>query len=154
MRWPARMRGLGTVKDSASVASSLSQAAMRRISGGSGGEDVVLLAGGEGEEEEGDGGPEAEEEAGAFLRVRVRMETRGRMDLRQGTVREGVEEVGAPGHEPDEEESPEEVEGDGVVVAGDAEVEVAEEMLVDEVEPEPAVDVAVGGERDVTSGRE
>jgi hypothetical protein len=31
---------------------------------------------------------------------------------------------------------------------GDAEVEVAEEMLVDEVEPEPAVDVAVGGEGD------
>ena len=59
-----------------------------------------------------------------------------------------MEEIGAPGHEPDEEESPEEIEGDGVVVAGDAEVEVAEEVLVDEVEPEPAVDVAVGGERD------
>ena len=29
---------------------------------------------------------------------------------------------------------------------GDAEVEVAEEVLVHEVEPEPAVDVAVGGE--------
>ncbi len=28
---------------------------------------------------------------------------------------------------------------------GDAEVEVAEEVLVHEVEPEPAVDVAVGG---------
>ena len=66
-----------------------------------------------------------------------------------GNACEGVEEEGAPGHEPDEEESPEEVEGDGVVVAGDAEVEVAEEVLVDEVEPEPAVDVAVGGEGDV-----
>ena len=33
---------------------------------GDGGEDVVLLAGGEGEEEEWDGGPEAEEQAGAF----------------------------------------------------------------------------------------
>ena len=32
---------------------------------------------------------------------------------------------------------------------GDAEVEVAEEVLVDEVEPEPAVDVAVGGEGDL-----
>jgi hypothetical protein len=29
---------------------------------------------------------------------------------------------------------------------GDAEVDVAEEVLVHEVEPEPAVDVAVGGE--------
>ena len=33
---------------------------------GDGGEDVVLLAGGEGEEEERDGGPEAEEQAGCF----------------------------------------------------------------------------------------
>ena len=76
------------------------------------------------------------------------METRGRRDLRQGSG-EGFEEEGAPGHEPDEEESPEEIEGDGVVVAGDAEVEVAEEVLVDEVEPEPAVDVAVGGKWDL-----
>ena len=81
--------------------------------------------------------------------VRVRMETMGRRALRQGTVARALEEIGAPGHEPDEEESPEEEEGDGVVVAGDAEVEVAEEMLVDEVEPEPAVDVAVGGEGDL-----
>ncbi len=76
------------------------------------------------------------------------METRGRRALRQGTVAQGAEEEGAPGHEPDEDESPEEEEGDGVVVAGDAEVEVAEEVLVDEVEPEPAVDVAVGWEGD------
>ncbi len=32
---------------------------------------------------------------------------------------------------------------------GDAEVEVAEEVLVHEVEPEPAVDVAVGGKGDL-----
>ena len=37
MRWPVRVSGLGTVKDSASVASSLSHAAMRRINGGSDG---------------------------------------------------------------------------------------------------------------------
>lgn len=59
---------------------------------------------------------------------------------------EGVEEIRAPGEEPDQEKSPEEIEGDGVVVAGDAEVEVAKEVFIDEVEPEPAVDVAVGGE--------
>ena len=59
-----------------------------------------------------------------------------------------MQQESAPGHEPDEEEPPEEGEGDGVVVVGDTEVEVAEEMFVDEVEPEPAVDVAVGGEGD------
>ena len=32
---------------------------------------------------------------------------------------------------------------------GDAEVEVAEQVLVHEVEPEPAADVAVGGEGDL-----
>ena len=56
-----------------------------------------------------------------------------------------MEEIGAEGEEPDEEESPEEIEGDGVVVVGDAEIEIAEKVLVDEVEPEPAVDVGVGG---------
>ena len=61
----------------------------------------------------------------------------------------GVEDVGRPGHYPDEEESPEKIEGDGVVVARDAEVEVAEEMLIDEVEPEPAVDVALGRKWDL-----
>ena len=71
------------------------------------------------------------------------------MSFQAGTWRGGVEDVGGPGHDPDEEESPEEVERDGVVVAGDAEVEIAEEMLVDEVEPGPAVDVTVGGERDL-----
>ena len=56
--------GWVTVKVSASSASSLSQPAMRRMSAGRAGEDVVLLPGGEGEEEEDGGGPEAEEEAG------------------------------------------------------------------------------------------
>ena len=61
----------------------------------------------------------------------------------------GFEDEGGPGHEPDEAEAPEEPEGAGVVVVGDAEVEVAEEVLVHEVEPEPAVDVAVGGKGDL-----
>jgi hypothetical protein len=60
----------------------------------------------------------------------------------------GLEDEGGPGHEPEETESPEEPEGRGVVVVGDAEVEVAEEVLVHEIEPEPAADVAVGGEGD------
>ena len=55
-----------------------------------------------------------------------------------------VEEEGRPRHQPDEAEPPEEPERNGVVVAWDAEVEVAQKMLVDEVEPEPAVDVALG----------
>ena len=41
------------------------------------------------------------------------------------------------------------VERGGVVVVGDAEVEVAEQVLVHEVEPEPAANVAVGGEWDL-----
>ena len=61
----------------------------------------------------------------------------------------GLEDESGPRHEPDEAEAPEEPERGGVVVVGDAEVEVAEEVLVHEVEPEPAVDVAVGGERDL-----
>jgi hypothetical protein len=60
-----------------------------------------------------------------------------------------VEEKGGPGHDPDEKKSPEEIEGNGVIVSGDAEIEIAEEMLVNKVEPEPAVDVAVSGERDL-----
>ena len=61
---------------------------------------------------------------------------------------ECVEDECAPRHQPDQAEAPEEVERDGVVVAGDAQVEIAEELLVDEVEPEPAVDVSLGGKRD------
>ncbi len=68
--------------------------------------------------------------------------------LAEGDGGEGVREEGAPWHEPEEDKAVEEEDGDGVVVAGDAEVEVAEEVLVDEVEPCPAVDVAVGGEGD------
>lgn len=62
---------------------------------------------------------------------------------------DGGGKEGGPGHEPDEDETEKESERDGVVVAGDAQVEVAEELLVHEVEPGPAVNVAVGGERDL-----
>jgi hypothetical protein len=116
--------------------------------GGECGEDVVLLTCGEGEEEERDQRPEAEEEAGAFVLVEGADGDEWAEGFAPRDGGEGAEEESAPRHEPDEDESPEEGEGDGVVVAGDAEVEVAEEMLVDEVEPEPAVDVAVGGEGD------
>ena len=57
---------------------------------------------------------------------------------------DGVEKEGAPRHQPDEDESPEERERNGVVVARDAEVEIAEQVFVDEIKPGPAVDVAVG----------
>src|ERR1035437_6837862 len=59
-----------------------------------------------------------------------------------------LEDERGPGHEPDQAEAPEEPERDGVVVAGDAEVEVAEDRFVDEVEPEPAVDVSLRWQRD------
>ena len=45
--------------------------------------------------------------------------------------------------------SPEEPERHSVVVAGHAQIQVAQHLLVDEVEPRPAVDVAVGGQRHV-----
>ena len=61
----------------------------------------------------------------------------------------GLEDEGGPRHHPDETEAPEEPERGSVVVVGDAEVEVAEDVLVHEVEPEPAVDVAECGERDL-----
>ncbi len=60
----------------------------------------------------------------------------------------GARKEDRPRHEPDEAETPEEPERGGVVVVWDAEVEVAEQVLVHEVEPEPAADVAVGGEGD------
>ena len=114
------------------------------------GENVVLLPGGEGEEGEGDGGPEEKEEAGALVgREGVGAEAGAESS---GAERKGFSEgggkEGGPGQEPDEEEAEKEPERDGVVVAGDTEVEVAEELLIDEVEPGPAVDVALGGERD------
>ena len=68
---------------------------MRSDERGEGGEDVVLLAGGEGEEEEWDGCPESEEQEGGFCAVRVRMETSGWRDLRKWDAGDGVEEVGA-----------------------------------------------------------
>jgi len=111
------------------------------------GENVVLLPGGEREEEHGDEGPEAEEEACAFGLAEGADGDEWTDGFAPGDGVEGAEEKGAPGHEPDEDEAPEEKERDGVVVARDTEVEVAEEVLVDEVEPEPAVDVAVGGKR-------
>ena len=113
------------------------------------GEDVVLLASGEREEGERQDCPEDEEEAGALVGVEFAGEEAGAEGAggeRQGAG-QGSGEEGGPGHEPDEDEAEEEPEGDGVVVTRDAEVEVAENLLVDEVEPGPAVDVAVGGER-------
>ena len=134
---------------------------MSRSERGDGGEDVVLLAGGEGEEEERDGGPEAEEEAGASSGVRVAAVLVGlmrdcnhfrclrsgeaAMAARHSTVARALKRKADQGMIQMRSRPQKRAEGDGVVVAGDAEVEIAEEVLVDEVEPEPAVDVAVGG---------
>ena len=118
MRWPARTRGLGTAKDSASVASSLSQEAMRRMSGRECGEDVVLLS----------GGKEKKRRGIAAQRPRRRRVFSLRSEGTDGDARadgfvpgdgaEGLEKKGAPGHEPDEEKREEEIERDSVVVAG------------------------------------
>ena len=120
---------------------------------GEGGEDVVLLTRGEGEEEKDDGGPEEEKQSAATLEREVVAAELAAEDLGAAGAAEegrgpggGLEDEGGPGHEPEEAESPEEPEGRGVVVVGDAEVEVAEQVLVHEVEPEPAADVAVGGQ--------
>ena len=51
----------------------------------------------------------------------------------------------APGEEPDQVQGPVEVAGELVVVAGDAAAEEAEDVLVDEVEPEEAVAVGAAG---------
>ena len=61
----------------------------------------------------------------------------------EGGEAQGQEE--RPGEEPDEVERPVEVAGELVVVAGDAAAEEAEDVLVDEVEPEEAVAVHAAG---------
>ena len=66
-----------------------------------------------------------------------------------GDGEEGGEEE-APGEEPDEVEEPVGEGGELVVVVGIALAEEAEDVLVDEVEVPPAVDVAEGG--DVADG--
>ena len=86
MRWPERVSGLGTVKDSASVAASLSQAAIEgRLAEAR--EDVILLAGGQAEERVAERGPDAKEPARAFGWWGGCGRRRGeRMDSRHGTV--------------------------------------------------------------------
>ena len=55
------------------------------------------------------------------------------------------EDEGGPRHHPQEAEAPKEPEGSGVVVVGDAQVEVTQHVLVHKVEPVPAANVAIGG---------
>ena len=66
-----------------------------------------------------------------------------RLPAERNGAGDGPEGESRPGHQPDEAEAPEEPQRDGVVVARNAEVEVAQKLLVDEVEPGPAVDVAL-----------
>ena len=51
----------------------------------------------------------------------------------------------APGEEPDEVEGPVKIAGEFVVIVRDASAEEAEDVLVDEVEPEEAVAVGSSG---------
>ncbi len=112
------------------------------------GEGVVLLIGGEREEEEDEGGEEGKDldglegEAGGMLGG-------GGAGEEAIAVAPCEDEGGgceeAPGEEPDEVEGPVEVAGELVVVAGDAAAEEAEDVLVDEVEPEEAVAVGTAG---------
>jgi len=59
------------------------------------------------------------------------------------------ENEGGPRHHPQEAEAPEEPQGNGVVVVGNAQVEVTQHVLVHEVKPVPATDVAVCGQWDL-----
>jgi len=129
--------------------------------GGVAGHGVVLLRGGEGEESENEGGPGKGEEAGASGAVGlVGVFVCGSVTRRDSGVRErrferkfgDGGEVEAPGEKPDEMEKPEKRARDGVVVARVAKIEKAEELFVDEVEPEEAVilaGAAVEGEGEV-----
>ena len=57
---------------------------------------------------------------------------------------DGLGEEGTPGHEPDEDHSPEEDERERAVVDGIALADVAEEMFIDEIEPEKTFGLARG----------
>ncbi len=114
------------------------------------GEGVVLLVGGDGEEDEDEGGEDDEEKDG----LRPKAEAWGYLfvggEIDEGfALAAGDDEGGggeeAPGEEPDQVEGPVEVAGELVVVAGDAAAEEAEDVLVDEVEPEEAVAVGAAG---------
>ncbi len=110
--------------------------------GGESGEDVILLTGREAEEDEDGGGPDSAEEPG--------VEGGGKFFALEGSPEwnsaESFEEKRGPGQKPDEDEAPEEQEGNGVVVVGNAAADVAGELVVDEVEPGESADVAGGGE--------
>ena len=74
---------------------------------------------------------------------------RGWIEVVAAPAADGVDEEErseeAPGEEPDQVEAPVEVAGELVVVRRDAAAEEAEDVLVDEVEPEEAVAVHAAG---------
>ena len=130
-----------------------------------GGEGVVLLIGRDGEEDQDEGGVESEEPVGAgaefgsrhvaggadevgFLNVEVDGAAAGGAEVVEpvfaGLPGAEDEDRGeeAPRGEPDEVEGPVEVAGELVVVVGVAGAKEAEEMFVEEVEVEEAVDVS------------
>jgi len=54
-----------------------------------------------------------------------------------------MEEEGGPGHQPYKDKSPEEQQWNRVVVPGHSQIEVPQQVLIDEIEPGPAMDVSV-----------
>ena len=79
-------------------------------------------------------------EQGGFLgRAHV-----GGAEEAEADLTERLREEGAPGHEPDENHSPEEDERECAVVDGIALADVAEEMFVDEIKPEETFGLAGG----------
>ena len=122
-------------------------AAEEESEGGVAGHRVVLLRGGEGEEDEDDAGPTEGEEASASGTAGLDGVGGGGVRRASGVVvGSGFEgkfgdgrEVDRPGKEPDKMKQPEEAARDGVVVARVAEIEEAEKLFIDEVEPEEAV---------------
>ena len=123
-------------------------------------QDVVLLPRGEAEEEDRQQSPycKQQEDTRRGMPAQVvehLVEMRGAAcaeiandaaeEMRERAER--LEEKRRPGHQPHQAQSPEEPQRHGVVIARDAEVQIAQYLLVNEVEPGPAVDVSLGGQR-------
>ena len=111
IRWPERCEGVGDGEGFGFICFVVEPRGDEEDERGDGWEDVVLLAGGEGEEEERDCGPEAEEQACVFLRGEGSDGGEWPKGFAERDGAEGLEEVGAEGQEPDEDESPEEERG-------------------------------------------
>ena len=105
----------------------------RRIDG----QGVVLLRCGEAEEDEDEADPDEGEEADFIFPCFATFTI-----CRAEALAEGGEECQAPGEEPDKVQEPEPEARDGVVIARVAHVQKAQQLLVDEKEPQETVILA------------